>query len=73
MKKNEMKQMNKEQLERELQDAKGRISKLKFEVTTGEIKSTADILKERKIIARILTFLNQPEEKVHSSGKKAKG
>jgi len=60
MKKRELKEMTREELEKRLKELKLTLLKLKAQAKTGaSLKNTKEIRNTKRDIARILTILNQ--------------
>jgi large subunit ribosomal protein L29 len=59
MKFSELKNLPKEELKRLLIQNRERLKDLTFNLSFGKIKDSSQIKKTKKIIARILTLLNQ--------------
>lgn len=59
MKITELKQKNKDELQRMLAEERERLRVLRFDLAGGKIKNVREIRKIRKDIARILTVLRQ--------------
>ncbi len=58
MKKNELNQINQEDLEKLLQDTQDEISKLRMQKAIGQLDNVNLIRTKRKEVARIFTLLN---------------
>jgi large subunit ribosomal protein L29 len=58
MKKNELNQINQEDLEKLLQDTQDEISKLRMQKAIGQLDNVNLIRTKRKDVARIFTLLN---------------
>ena len=59
----ELKQKNKEELQRILTEDRERLRVLRFDLAAGKVKNVREIRKIRKDIARILTLLGDPQFK----------
>ena len=59
----ELKQKNKEELQRILTEDRERLRVLRFDLAAGKVKNVREIRKIRKDIARILTLLRDPNLK----------
>jgi len=59
MKIEELRQKNKTELQKLLQDNRARLRQLRFDLAAGKVKNVREIRKIKKEIARILTLLNQ--------------
>ena len=59
----ELKQKNKDELQRMLAEERERLRVLRFDLAVGKIKNVREIRKIRKNIARILTLLREPSLK----------
>lgn len=59
MKIKELRQKNKAELEKELQDNRERLRQLRFDLASGKVKNVREIRRIKKEIARILTLLKQ--------------
>lgn len=53
----ELRQKNKEDLEKQLQEDREKLSQLRFDLSAGKVKNVKDIQKTKKEIAQILTLL----------------
>lgn len=58
MKRVEIKQKSKKELERFLGQNREKLRQLRFDLASGKVKNVREIRKIKKDIARILTFLN---------------
>jgi large subunit ribosomal protein L29 len=59
MKISDIRKMEKKELEKNLDELRGKFSKMRFDVAGKQIKNHRDIRKTRKDIARVLTLLRQ--------------
>lgn len=59
MKTKELKQKTKEELERLLEDSREKLRNLRFDIQMKQSKNVREIRKTKKLIAKILTFINQ--------------
>ena len=59
MKIQELRQKNKSELQKLLQDSRERLRQLRFDLAAGKVKNVREIRKIKKDIARILTLLNE--------------
>lgn len=59
MKIKELKQKTKEELERLLEDSREKLRNLRFDIQMKQSKNVREIRKTKKLIAKILTFINQ--------------
>jgi len=59
MKIQELRQKNKSELQKLLQDNRERLRQLRFDLAAGKVKNVREIRKIKKEIARILTLLKQ--------------
>ena len=57
MKIQELRQKNKSELQKLLEDSKERLRQLRFDLAAGKVKNVREIRKIKKDIARILTIL----------------
>ncbi|MBI5152221.1 50S ribosomal protein L29 [Candidatus Peregrinibacteria bacterium] len=56
----ELKKMKPEQINKTLSEPRKNLTKEKFEARTGQAKDNHKVELARKVVARILTILNQP-------------
>lgn len=61
MKAKELKQKNKKELQKLLQEDREKLRQLKFDLSAGKVKNVRGIRKIKKDIARILTVLCQKD------------
>ncbi len=59
MKTKELKQKTKKELERLLEDSREKLRNLRFDIQMKQSKNVREIRKAKKLIAKILTFINQ--------------
>jgi len=59
MKTEELKHKTKEELERLLEDSKEKLRILRFDIQLKQSKNVREIRKAKKLVAKILTFINQ--------------
>jgi len=59
MKKEELKQKTKKELERLLEDSREKLRNLRFDIQMKQSKNVREIRKAKKLIAKIFTFINQ--------------
>ena len=59
MKTKELKHKTKEELERLLEDSKEKLRILRFDIQLKQSKNVREIRKAKKLVAKILTFINQ--------------
>jgi large subunit ribosomal protein L29 len=64
MKFSELKQKSKEELLKILEEKRGKLRALRFDLSLGKLKNVKEISKTKKEIARILTCLNQISKKL---------
>jgi len=57
------------ELKKELEESRGRLSDLRFNLAAGKVKNIKEIHQVRKHIARLLTFIRQ-QEKMNYPNKK---
>lgn len=63
MKFEELKKLPKSELQKLLTDNRNRLKDLRFNLSFGKVKDISAIKKTKKLIARILTILNQNHDK----------
>ncbi len=61
MKFSELKEKNNKELNDLLSDTRKKIQNQRFEYTLGKLKQTSGIKKNKKLVARILTLLNEKQ------------
>ena len=59
----ELRQKNKEELQRILVEDREHLRSLRFDLAAGKVKNVIEIRKIRKDIARVLTLLREPQFK----------
>ncbi len=59
MKTEELKQKTKKELERLLEDSREKLRNLRFDIQMKQSKNVREIRTVKKLIAKILTFINQ--------------
>ena len=59
----ELRQKNKEELQRILVEDREHLRSLRFDLAAGKVKNVREIRKIRKDIARVLTLLREPQFK----------
>jgi len=59
MKTSELKQKTKKELERLLEDSREKLRNLRFDIQMKQSKNVREIRLAKKLIAKILTFINQ--------------
>lgn len=52
----EISQLSKNELQNRLQDARGKLRELRFQLAGGKVKNVREIRATRRAIARLLTF-----------------
>jgi large subunit ribosomal protein L29 len=71
IKRNELKQMGKENLKNKLVELRKELIKVNAQISTGTPPENPGRVREiKKTIARILTILNQPKQEVKEKSKK---
>ena len=63
MKASELISMNKAELEGKVKELKGELMGLRFQLATGQLQNTTQIVDVKRDIARTLTVLRQIEQK----------
>ena len=63
MKASELLSMNRTELEGKVKELKGELMGLRFQLATGQLQNTTQILGVKRDIARALTVLRQLEQK----------
>ena len=63
MKANELKAMNKTELEAKVAELKAELFNLRFQLATGQLQNTTVVANTKRDIARCLTILRQQELK----------
>jgi len=63
MKASELRKKTEKELQKLLIENREKIRKLRFDLASGKVKNVREIREARKVVARILTILNEKKKK----------